>query len=216
MVIGPIGRHRSPVFLNSASEQRLLVASVAFEYFPYFQIVPRAAEGEHQQDARFLRRQMGGLDWWNPRTFPALLIDVFAMIDIFGRHAVPRRPSPSDVVAAGNSGALWAVPWPCAHEFCAVISNQKWRSDALDAAGAVAILRSWASAPNFRFLGASHQHLSFFAQTLLLSGATGGQVHDARIAATCLEHDVAELWSADRDFSRFPGLRTRNPLSAIA
>jgi len=129
------------------------------------------------------------------------------------------RPACVGTRRAGKTRQLsprWAVPWPCAHEFCAVISNQKWRSDALDAAGAVAILRSWASAPNFRFLGASHQHLNFFAQSLLLSGATGGQVHDARIAATCLEHNVTELWSADRDFSRFPGLRTRNPLSAIA
>ena len=137
---------------------------------------------------------------------------IYAHVPSFAQHA----SALAALEKLANSGSAWAVPWPCAHEFCAVISNQKWRSDALDAAGTVAILRSWASAPNFRFLGASHQHLNFFAQTLLLSGATGGQVHDARIAATCLEHNVTELWSADRDFSRFPGLRTRNPLSAIA
>jgi predicted nucleic acid-binding protein len=39
-------------------------------------------------------------------------------------------------------------------------------------------------------------------------------VHDARIAALCLQHGVRELWSADRDFNRFPALRTRNPLVA--
>ena len=32
------------------------------------------------------------------------------------------------------------------------------------------------------------------------------------IAALCLGHGVRELWSADRDFSRFPDLRVRNPL----
>jgi predicted nucleic acid-binding protein len=37
-------------------------------------------------------------------------------------------------------------------------------------------------------------------------------VHDARIAALCLSHGVYELWSGDRDFSRFPALRVRNPL----
>lgn len=40
----------------------------------------------------------------------------------------------------------------------------------------------------------------------------GAQVHDARIAALCLFHGVAELWTADRDFQRFPNLKTRNPL----
>jgi hypothetical protein len=42
----------------------------------------------------------------------------------------------------------------------------------------------------------------------------GGQIHDARIAAICLGHGVRELWSADRDFSRYPTLRVRNPLVA--
>jgi predicted nucleic acid-binding protein len=41
---------------------------------------------------------------------------------------------------------------------------------------------------------------------------TGPLVHDARVAAICLDHAVDELWTADRDFSRFPALRTRNPL----
>jgi len=40
----------------------------------------------------------------------------------------------------------------------------------------------------------------------------GPRVHDARIAALCLLHGVNELWSADRDFSRFPALEVRNPL----
>ena len=38
-------------------------------------------------------------------------------------------------------------------------------------------------------------------------------VHDARIAALCLYHGVRVLWSADRDFSRFPGLAVTNPLT---
>jgi hypothetical protein len=42
----------------------------------------------------------------------------------------------------------------------------------------------------------------------------GGGVHDARIAALCLAHGARELWSADRDFSRFPELAVRNPLVA--
>lgn len=133
---------------------------------------------------------------------------IYAHVPSFAQHA----PALAALEKLANSGAAWAVPWPCAHEFCAVISNKKWRNDALDAAAAVEILRSWENAPNFRFLGATHQHLNYFAQTLLLSGVSGGQIHDARIAATCLEHNVSELWSADRDFSRFVGLRMRNPL----
>jgi hypothetical protein len=38
-------------------------------------------------------------------------------------------------------------------------------------------------------------------------------VHDARVAGLCLAHGVRELWTADRDFSRFPRLATSNPLA---
>jgi hypothetical protein len=44
------------------------------------------------------------------------------------------------------------------------------------------------------------------------AGLAGGAVHDARIAAICMAHGVGELWTRDRDFSRFPDLRTRDPL----
>jgi len=43
------------------------------------------------------------------------------------------------------------------------------------------------------------------------AGTRGGRVHDAQVAAICLDHGVKEIWTADRDFSRCP-LRTRNPL----
>jgi len=50
---------------------------------------------------------------------------------------------------------------------------------------------------------------------MLFAGkAAGPLVHDARIAAICRAAGVAELWAADRDFSRFPGLLVRNPLPA--
>jgi hypothetical protein len=32
------------------------------------------------------------------------------------------------------------------------------------------------------------------------------------VAALCFLHGVRELWSADRDFSRFPNLKVKNPL----
>ena len=55
--------------------------------------------------------------------------------------------------------------------------------------------------------------LQFFAVVLLVAGRVAGpRVHDARIAAICRYHGVDELWSADRDFGRFPDLNVVNPL----
>jgi predicted nucleic acid-binding protein len=57
-------------------------------------------------------------------------------------------------------------------------------------------------------------NLVLLARDLWQARVVGPEVHDARVATLCLQHGVRELWSADRDFGRFPGLRTVNPLVA--
>ena len=66
--------------------------------------------------------------------------------------------------------------------------------------------------PTLRLLGESPDHLNRLEKMLLGARANGLMVNDARIAALCLSHGVREFLSADRDFSRFPSLKTRNPL----
>ncbi len=106
----------------------------------------------------------------------------------------------------------WAIPWPCVHEFIAVLSNRKWHADAPSVAALIEHIELWQSAPGLRFLGIGTEHLQYLRRVLERSGASGGQVHDARIVAVCLEANVTEIWTADRDFSRFPGVRIHNPL----
>jgi predicted nucleic acid-binding protein len=43
------------------------------------------------------------------------------------------------------------------------------------------------------------------------AGATGNLVHDAHIAALCMEHGVSEFLTGDRDFARFSGFATSDP-----
>lgn len=38
-----------------------------------------------------------------------------------------------------------------------------------------------------------------------------GNLADAHVAALVVEHGITELLTADRDFGRFPGVRTRDP-----
>jgi uncharacterized protein len=43
----------------------------------------------------------------------------------------------------------------------------------------------------------------------------GPKIHDARIAAVCLQNGIGELWTIDRDFSRYTGLKVWNPLKPL-
>jgi hypothetical protein len=61
-------------------------------------------------------------------------------------------------------------------------------------------------------LGEGVTHWQSLKPLLANGRVAGAQVHDARIAALCRQHGVRELWSADRDFSRFSGFAVVNPL----
>ena len=108
----------------------------------------------------------------------------------------------------------WAIPWPCAHEFFAVVTHPRIYKTATPASTAFAQLRALQTLANLAFIAEADDYLQHLEPLALAAKAHGGAIHDARIAAICLSHGVAELWSADRDFSRFPALAVRNPLIA--
>ncbi len=106
----------------------------------------------------------------------------------------------------------WAVPWPCAHEFTAIVTHPKIYRAPTPLQLALATLTELNGCPNFEFIGEGDGYLDSLAETALAARVHGGAIHDARIAAICRFHGVRELWSADRDFSRFPAVKVRNPL----
>lgn len=62
-------------------------------------------------------------------------------------------------------------------------------------------------------LSESDQHWRDLRRLVAAGQITGARIHDARVAALCQQHGVRELWSADRDFSRFPDLTVVNPVA---
>lgn len=106
----------------------------------------------------------------------------------------------------------WAIPWPCVHEFLAVVTRPRIYSPPSSLAEAQAQVAIWMESPTLLLLSEGDGYWDALATVLRKSRAEGAKVHDARIAALCIHHRVKELWTADRDFSRFTALATRNPL----
>ncbi len=98
------------------------------------------------------------------------------------------------------------------HEFIAIATHPRVFDPPSPMDDALAAWASWQSVPNTTFLAETEGYSDVLADLLRNSGVVGPRIHDARIAALCLLHGVKELWTADRDFSRFPALFTRNPL----
>ncbi len=116
------------------------------------------------------------------------------------------------VAALAEGGIPWGVPWPCVHEFLAVVTHPRIYNPPTPLGKAVEQVDIWMESPSFQTIGELEGHWQELKTLLLAGRILGGAVHDARVAAICREHGVRELWSADRDFSRLAGVKVRNPL----
>jgi toxin-antitoxin system PIN domain toxin len=111
-----------------------------------------------------------------------------------------------------EGSATWAIPWACVHEFLAISTHPGIYRPPTELPRALEQVAALLASPSVILLSEPTGYWPVLARLLAGGRATGAKVHDARIAALCLCHGVSELWSADRDFSRFPELKTRNPL----
>ena len=108
--------------------------------------------------------------------------------------------------------ANWAIPWPCLHEFLAIVTHPRIYAPPTPLRRALDQVEAWLESPTLVLLTESLAHWPTLREFLAKARVAGPQVHDARVAALCRQHGVRELWSADRDFSRFVGIAVANPL----
>jgi uncharacterized protein len=111
-----------------------------------------------------------------------------------------------------EGSAAWALPWPCVHEFYAIVTHPRIYAPATTPARAIDQIEAWLESPSLALLAESPGHWSALKPLLIGARVQGPIVHDARVAALCLQHGVKTLWTADRDFARFAPLQAVNPL----
>ncbi len=107
----------------------------------------------------------------------------------------------------------WAVCYHSLVEFHAVVTRHRLWEMPSSPEAAVDQVRAWRESPSLRILHDNDECLDVLHDLALHGAVSGGLIHDARIAGCCLIHGISELWTVDRDFRRFPGLRCRNPLT---
>jgi toxin-antitoxin system PIN domain toxin len=116
------------------------------------------------------------------------------------------------IVELAEGQAPWAIPWPCIHEFLAIVTHARIYAPPTPLENALDQVDAWMESPSLVVLCESENYWQQLRAILQVGRVSGPQVHDARVAALCRQHGISELWTADRDFGRFPGLNVRNPL----
>jgi uncharacterized protein len=107
----------------------------------------------------------------------------------------------------------WGLPWPCIHEFISTVTHRRIFPKApTSLALALEAVQALLDCGTVEVLAEGDGYFSHLTALAQAARVEGPRIHDARIAALCRYHGVRELWSADRDFSRFAGIKVCNPL----
>lgn len=127
----------------------------------------------------------------------------------------PHHGAAIEILRQLAEGALpWAIPWPCLYEFLRVVTHPRVFHPPVPLKVALEDLKQILASPSLSLLSETGRHTSLLEQVLRQSAATGNLVHDAHIAALCLEHGVSEIITGDRDLTRFEGLKVVNPFAS--
>jgi toxin-antitoxin system PIN domain toxin len=104
------------------------------------------------------------------------------------------------------------LPWQTVCAFLRVLTNRRLPGSRLSVEQAVQIVEEWLEQPNVRIIVAGDEHWSVLKRMIVEGQASGPLVSDADLVALTTEYGGV-LYTADRDFARFPGLRWNNPLT---
>ena len=104
-----------------------------------------------------------------------------------------------------------ALCWPVLTAFIRISTNARLHRRPLTLREAAERVQSWLDQPCVRLIHPTEEHWEIFQRMLRAGNATANLVSDAHLAALAVEHNCV-LFSCDMDFTRFRGLKWKNPL----
>ena len=141
-----------------------------------------------------------------------IAVDTNILVYAHRRDAIWHERAAVVVSRLAEGPDAWAVPWPCLHEFLSIVTHPRIYLPPTPLEKALDQVAAWLESPTLSLLAEGPGAWDLFRKVVSQGRITGPAIHDARIATLCLLHGARALWTADRDFGRFAGLSTRNPL----
>lgn len=133
---------------------------------------------------------------------------LYAYVTAYRQHEPARRW----LERALARGEQLRLCWPTILAFIRISTNPRLLNSPFSLAEAIHHIDALLAQPSVAILVPTDRHWSLFRYMLLQGAASGDLSSDAHVAALAVEHD-ATVATADRDFARFPRVRTLNPLA---
>ena len=105
------------------------------------------------------------------------------------------------------------VFWPVALSYLRISTHQAIFQKPLSAAEAVSNVDDLVSRPHVRTGGEADRFWDTYREVTSGVAVRGNLVPDAHIVALMRQHGVSTIWSHDRDFLKFQGIKVRDPFA---
>lgn len=139
-----------------------------------------------------------------------IILDANILFYSYSAPSSEHRKARECVETLFSGTELIGLPWQSIAAFLRISTNPRLPG-ARDPAEAAQEVEKWLQQPNVRLIAPGEDHWRVLRQMMFDGQAFGPLLSDAQIAALAVENG-AVLYSSDRDFARFPGLRWKNPL----
>ena len=141
-----------------------------------------------------------------------IAVDTNLLVYAHRADSVWHQPARECLEKLAAGGSRWAIPWPCLYEFYAVVTHPRIFPKPTPPTTALQACQEFASSPQVRLLSETEDFVEKLGGFIRGLDLKGPKIHDARVAVLCHVHGARELWSCDRDFSRFKFLKVVNPV----
>ena len=141
-----------------------------------------------------------------------ILLDVNVLIYAVNKDAALHAPARAWLEARLSGSDTIGMPWTVLLAFLRLTTRPGLFRNPMPVQVCLDLIDTWLEQPIVIVIEPGPRHWTIFKGLLSDSGTAGNLTSDAHLAALALEHR-AELFSFDQDFSRFPDLKWRSPMT---
>ncbi len=142
-----------------------------------------------------------------------IVLDANLLLYAYDSASTEHKPARKWAEEALSGVEPVGLPWQTISAFLRIATNVRLPGNRFTVEEAAAIVDQWVALPVVHLLAPRDRHWAFFRRLLVEGKASGPLTTDAQLAALTIENGGV-LYTTDRDFARFPGLKWVNPLAS--
>jgi hypothetical protein len=142
-----------------------------------------------------------------------ILVDANLLLYAYNSSSDHHQASREWLEAALSGEERIGLSWTVLLAFLRLATTPRVFQEPLSMTEASAIVSDWLARPNVAVVYPTERHWEVLSSLLAVTRTRGKDVTGAHLAALALEHG-GTFCTTDRDFARFPGLKTLDPLES--